>query len=63
MRASVEEIELQIQHLRHQRERLQIALTLFTSQLEHLEAIEQICTRMRDLSSASRLRIMHSDSR
>ena len=63
MRASVEEIELQIQRLHHQKEHLQTVLTLSTSHLKHLQAIEQVLTRMRDLLSHSRLRIMHSDSR
>lgn len=41
MGVSAEEIEVQILSLRLQREHLQNALTLLTSHLEHLEAIEQ----------------------
>ena len=63
MSASVEEIELQIRRLRHQKEHLQTILTMSTCHLEHLKAIEQVLTQMRDLISRSRLRIMHSDSR
>jgi prefoldin subunit 5 len=63
MRASVEEIETQIQHLCRQMDYLHNTITLLNSQLQHLEAIEQFWIRMRDLSSRSRLRIMQSDSR
>lgn len=63
MRASVEEIETQVQQLRFQMDHLHNTITLLNSHLQHLEAVEQFWIRMRDLSFRSRLRIIQSDSR